>query len=146
MGLNSTDSQGADKFNTVGDKIAHYITIKFTYSIELKGFIDKLQQTNITKPSAPEADAPKLDKDIYKEEVQEYVKEKKAIKRVNKQAYALVWGQCLQPTREKLKIVMDFDTIANKENAIDLLKAIKSTVFKFDNKCNIYVAMGNVIN
>eukprot|EP00957_Ditylum_brightwellii_P075563 5743001-Ditylum_brightwellii.AAC.1 len=58
----------------------------------------------------------------------------------------LVWGQCLQPMRKKLKTVTDFATTADEENMIGLFKAIKSTVFKFNNKCNIYVAMENVIN
>ena len=87
-----------------------------------------------------------MDKDMYKEEIRGCVKEKKALKRVNKQAYTLLWGQCLRPMREKLKTVMDFTTIVEEENVVDLLKAIKSTVFKFDSKCDIYVAMGNVIN
>eukprot|EP00957_Ditylum_brightwellii_P130219 9933598-Ditylum_brightwellii.AAC.2 len=38
-----------------------------------------------------------------------------------------------------------FDTIADQENVIDLLKAIKSTVFKFDNKCDVYMAMENTV-
>eukprot|EP00957_Ditylum_brightwellii_P105325 8029671-Ditylum_brightwellii.AAC.1 len=48
--------------------------------------------------------------------------------------------------REKLKTVTDFATTAEEENVVGLLKAIKSTVFKFENKCDIYVAMGNIIN
>eukprot|EP00957_Ditylum_brightwellii_P199987 15245674-Ditylum_brightwellii.AAC.1 len=48
--------------------------------------------------------------------------------------------------RKKLKTVTDFDTIADEENVVDLLKAIKSTVFKFDNKCDIYIAIGNIIH
>eukprot|EP00957_Ditylum_brightwellii_P051088 3873084-Ditylum_brightwellii.AAC.1 len=80
-GRTERDSQGGDKFDAVQDKIARYIAIKFTYDTELKSSINKLQQINITKPSAPEADVPQLDKDIYEEEIQEYVKEKKALKR-----------------------------------------------------------------
>eukprot|EP00957_Ditylum_brightwellii_P102106 7782903-Ditylum_brightwellii.AAC.1 len=123
--FNSMDSQGADKFDVVQDKISCYIAIKFTYSTELKSSTNKLQQISIDKPSAPEADALQLDKDIHKEEICKYMKEKKALKRVSKQAYSLVWGQCLQPMREKLKTMMDFGIIADKENVVDLLKAIK---------------------
>eukprot|EP00957_Ditylum_brightwellii_P095764 7296585-Ditylum_brightwellii.AAC.1 len=117
--FNSTESQGTDKFD---------------------------MEITISKPTEPEATSPQFSKDIYKEEVREYVREKKALKRVTKQAYELVWGQCLQPMREKLRTVTDFDTITHKENTVNLLKAIKSTIFKFDNKCDVYVAMGNVIN
>eukprot|EP00957_Ditylum_brightwellii_P014518 1092999-Ditylum_brightwellii.AAC.1 len=43
-------------------------------------------------------------------------------------------------------MVTDFATTVDEENVIGLFKAIKSMVFEFDNKCNIYAAMGNVIN
>eukprot|EP00957_Ditylum_brightwellii_P161762 12316214-Ditylum_brightwellii.AAC.1 len=48
--------------------------------------------------------------------------------------------------REELKKVTDFATKMEEENIVGLLKAIKSTVFKSDNKCNVYVAIGKVTN
>eukprot|EP00957_Ditylum_brightwellii_P070672 5371051-Ditylum_brightwellii.AAC.1 len=39
-----------------------------------------------------------------------------------------------------------FDTTAEDKDVIELLKEIKSTVFRLDNKCDIYIAMGNIIN
>eukprot|EP00957_Ditylum_brightwellii_P064903 4923965-Ditylum_brightwellii.AAC.1 len=77
-----------------------------------------------------------IDKDIYKEEVREYMRERKVLERVTKQAYAQVWGQCSRPMHEKLKTMQGFDTVADEED----------TVFKFDNKCDIYTAMGNIVN
>eukprot|EP00957_Ditylum_brightwellii_P036368 2753829-Ditylum_brightwellii.AAC.1 len=51
--FDSTDSQGADKFDMVQDKIARYIMIKITYGTELKSSTNKLQESTITNPSAP---------------------------------------------------------------------------------------------
>eukprot|EP00957_Ditylum_brightwellii_P184512 14053919-Ditylum_brightwellii.AAC.1 len=48
--------------------------------------------------------------------------------------------------REKLQVVLGFKITKNKEDGVELFKAIKSTVFRFDNKCNIYVATANIIS
>eukprot|EP00957_Ditylum_brightwellii_P171071 13023477-Ditylum_brightwellii.AAC.1 len=69
--FNSTDSQGADRFDAVCNKISHYISVKYTYSMEIKSAIDKLQAISLPKPTEPEDSASQLDKDIYKEEVRE---------------------------------------------------------------------------
>eukprot|EP00957_Ditylum_brightwellii_P209054 15360066-Ditylum_brightwellii.AAC.1 len=39
-----------------------------------------------------------------------------------------------------------FKMVSKEEDAIKFLKAIKSTVLNFDNKCDIYIAMGNITN
>eukprot|EP00957_Ditylum_brightwellii_P063575 4826205-Ditylum_brightwellii.AAC.1 len=90
--------------------------------------------------------APQIDRDIYKEEVREFLKEKKALEWVTKQAYMLIWGQCSQPIHKKLQSSHGFDKVSREADAIELLKAIKSTAFHFDNKYNMYIAIGNIIN
>eukprot|EP00957_Ditylum_brightwellii_P094499 7195342-Ditylum_brightwellii.AAC.1 len=47
--------------------------------------------------------------------------------------------------QEKLSTMNGFDTILDQENIVNLLKAIKSTVFKYNNKCDVYVAMENIV-
>eukprot|EP00957_Ditylum_brightwellii_P069656 5289900-Ditylum_brightwellii.AAC.1 len=142
--FDSTDSCGTDKFDVVRDEIERYISIKFKYGMELTSSTNKLQVITLPKPLAPVKTADQLDKDINKEEVREYVREMKAHKRATKQAHALIWGQCLQLMREKLQTMNRCNTISDRENVVDPLKAIKSTVFRFDNKCDVYVAMGNI--
>eukprot|EP00957_Ditylum_brightwellii_P125853 9593796-Ditylum_brightwellii.AAC.1 len=48
--------------------------------------------------------------------------------------------------QEKLWTTNAHDTFSDKEDVIELLKAINCTIFKFDNTCNIYIAMGNIVN
>eukprot|EP00957_Ditylum_brightwellii_P101967 7771956-Ditylum_brightwellii.AAC.1 len=48
--------------------------------------------------------------------------------------------------REKLQVASGFKTTENEEDVMDLFKAIKSTLFRFDNKCNIYVVTANIIS
>mmetsp|Transcript_20898 Transcript_20898/g.30720 ORF Transcript_20898/g.30720 Transcript_20898/m.30720 type:complete len:218 (-) Transcript_20898:420-1073(-) len=142
--FDSTDSRGADKFDAVGEEITRYISVKFNYGTELKSSIDKLEAITINKPTAVDSKAEHIEKDIYKEEIREYVKAKKALERATKQAYSLVWGQCSRPMREKLRTVDNFETFSAEENVRELLKVRKSTILKFDNKCDTYVAVGNI--
>eukprot|EP00957_Ditylum_brightwellii_P135354 10320677-Ditylum_brightwellii.AAC.1 len=60
---------------------------------KLRNSIDKLKAVTLANPTTLADTALQIDKDIYKEEVREYVRERKALERVTKQAYALVWGQ-----------------------------------------------------
>eukprot|EP00957_Ditylum_brightwellii_P035003 2653331-Ditylum_brightwellii.AAC.1 len=80
----------ADKFDAVQGKIVCFISVKFTYGTEIKSAIDKLQAIPMPKPSEPANTSAQIDNGIYKEEAQEYAREKKAIKKGTKQAYAHV--------------------------------------------------------
>eukprot|EP00957_Ditylum_brightwellii_P198603 15136727-Ditylum_brightwellii.AAC.1 len=124
---------------------------------ELKGWVfdstDSLGTTDLMqcaivlpKPTQPEDSASQLDKDIYKEEEQEYVRGKNALERVAKQVNTIVWGQCSRPMNEKLKAALGFETKENDKEVVELFKVIKSTVFQFDNKCDIYVTTANMIS
>eukprot|EP00957_Ditylum_brightwellii_P196731 14989502-Ditylum_brightwellii.AAC.2 len=84
------------------DAIAQYIIIKFTYGTELKSSIDKLKKIMLARPSMPAETAAQLDIGIFKEEVREYMQERKALEQVTKQAHVLVWGQCSRPMGEQL--------------------------------------------
>eukprot|EP00957_Ditylum_brightwellii_P112522 8578139-Ditylum_brightwellii.AAC.1 len=48
--------------------------------------------------------------------------------------------------REKLRSTGGFDMVSKEDDAIELLKAIKSTVFRFNNKCDVHIAIRNIIN
>eukprot|EP00957_Ditylum_brightwellii_P204985 15341683-Ditylum_brightwellii.AAC.1 len=48
--------------------------------------------------------------------------------------------------REKLRTVTAYDMFSDKEDVIELLKENKSTFFKFDNNCDIYIAWWNIVN
>eukprot|EP00957_Ditylum_brightwellii_P099835 7606358-Ditylum_brightwellii.AAC.1 len=78
-----------------------------------------LEAITITRPSVLESTADQLEQDIYKEEACKYVKEKKALERVTKQAYSLVWGQCSIPMKEKLWTVDEYDTFSADKDMIE---------------------------
>eukprot|EP00957_Ditylum_brightwellii_P150784 11480905-Ditylum_brightwellii.AAC.1 len=71
---------------------------------ELKSSIDKLEPITLTTPTMPADEALQIETDIYKEE-------------------------CSRPMHEKIKTIEGFDTITDDIDVIELLKAIKSTVF-----------------
>eukprot|EP00957_Ditylum_brightwellii_P176260 13420898-Ditylum_brightwellii.AAC.1 len=60
----------------------------------------------------------------------------------SKQAYALVWGQCSMPMRERICSNKNYVLFLDKEDVIKLLKAIKSSVFKFEEDDNLYMSIG----
>jgi hypothetical protein len=49
-------------------------------------------------------------------------------------AYSLIWGQCTEALRSKLRAKTEFETIAQHFDCVELLKLIKDTVFKFSSQ------------
>eukprot|EP00957_Ditylum_brightwellii_P172698 13146843-Ditylum_brightwellii.AAC.1 len=90
----------------------------------------------LTTPVTPTETAEQLAKDIYKEEVHKYARERKVLERVTKQGYTLVWGQCSRPMWENFKTVNKYATLSTKEDVIEFC-AIKSTFFQARDMSNI---------
>eukprot|EP00957_Ditylum_brightwellii_P153109 11654191-Ditylum_brightwellii.AAC.4 len=106
-----SDPKASNKFEEFKNKISIYVSVNFTFSTELKRTIKKLDKVDVTRPDEIEDTASALDRAIFAEEVKEYVRNKRLLKGVKKQAYTLVWGQCSKATREKLHAADDFAII-----------------------------------
>ncbi len=75
-----------------------------------------------------------IDQAIFNEEIRQYVKEKAAIVAAMKALYSVVWGQCSETLRSKLKGNADFTTISTNADSLELLKAIRSEMTGFQKR------------
>eukprot|EP00957_Ditylum_brightwellii_P078915 5999906-Ditylum_brightwellii.AAC.1 len=137
-----TNPRAADKFKPSVKKFALYISVNIKYGTHLKWGIKTLEAVSIVKPDKPDDDADDVDKSIYAEQIKEYVRCIYAIEDASKQAYALVWGQCFMPMRERIHSNNNYALFLDKEDVIELLKAIKSSVFKFKEDNDLYMSTG----
>lgn len=81
---------------------------------------------NEWRPDAPENMEDVVEAAIFKEEVQEYGKRKRAYRDNSTKVYTIVIGQCSEATKAKLEAIDDWDDINGEHNLVQLLKAVKS--------------------
>ena len=92
-----------------------------------------------TRPDDETADA--LDKDAYREEVKQYVKDKKSLSKSLRALYSVIWGQCSVNVITKLSSLPDVDEWKEQGSCHELLKAIQQILMDYEHKKCIYVTL-----
>jgi hypothetical protein len=73
-----------------------------------------------------------VDQAIFNEEIRQFVKEKAGILAAMKGLHSVIWGQCSETLRSRLKSNSDHASISATADSLELLKAIRAemTCFK----------------
>ena len=129
---------------TTTREIAEYVGRTFKYGGDIKATIEQLAEVNIERPTPPANATDDIEKLIFSREIDEYVKRKTFLRENMKTAYSLIWGQCTDYLRQKLEVTNDYGTFSLSQNPIDLLKAIKTINFKFEEHRYIYHSVYDV--
>lgn len=74
---------------------------------------------------------------IYSEEVKEYVKRVRTLKSNLVALHVVIWGQCSEAVRAKVKLLAHHKTRMAENNCYWLLKQIKVVTLQFDEKRTI---------
>ena len=119
-----------------------YVKKGMKYSEDLAPlFAAQMTQPVIEKPTSPGADADETDTLIWKEDVKEYSKRLRIMRGNLAAIQAVVWGQCSEAMKAKIKSIHDYDTKTTECDCAWLLKNIKAVTMQFDDKRNGYVSL-----
>jgi hypothetical protein len=114
-----------DKYSTVGSYI-RFAVLTMTAQVPVR----------LTAPvgveTPPVVDA--VDQAIFGEEIRQFVKEKAAIVAAMKGLYSLIWGQCSESLRSKLKANSGHFVISAAADSLALLTAIRSEMTGFQKR------------
>ena len=83
------------------------------------------------KPVEP-TNGDNMDKDIWKAEITDFMRQKRALKQSMQSAYGLVYSQCTPNLQANLQGLKEFVTFEAHADLLALLKGIKSLVFNFE--------------
>lgn len=99
-----------------------------TFPLDVWKSIESLVEPNQDswRPSAPTNPNDVVDAAIFKEEVQEFTKRKRAYRDNCTKLFTVALGQCSQATNAKLEAREDWENMKSEHNLVHLLKAIKS--------------------
>ncbi len=123
----STSKAGL-QFTRTTDEIARYAGEKYsTVGSYIRTAILTMTVQVPTRPAAPTATgAPPtidaVDQAIFNEEIRQFVKEKAGILAAMKGLYSVIWGQCSETLRSRLKSNSDHTTISATADSLELLK------------------------
>ena len=129
---------------------------QFKRTVEaLERFCDKIYDVDMralfgVNPTVPVVDRPvqpdqatadALDKDAYREEVKQYVKDKKSLAKSLRALFSVIWGQCSINVITKLSSLPDIETWKEDGHCHELLKAIQQILMDYEHKKCIYVTL-----
>ena len=116
-----------------------YVTRKYDNGDDIRITLNELKMPTLEKPDTLDSTADGVDKEIYKEDINPYAKDKRALTRNAKKLYSLDLGQCTESLRAKMKGRDNWKSMDEKSESVELLKTIKGISFIVDTGKNIYM-------
>ena len=117
-----------------------------TYNVDMRVLfnISNIQMPSVDHPGKPDENAVDYDEvemDIYKEELKQWVKDRKALERSMRALYAVIWGQCSLAMITKLMSLQDIDTWRDEGSCYSLLQAIQQIMMRYEHQRCPYVTL-----
>jgi hypothetical protein len=135
-----TNTKGGVAYTRTTEEIARYVGEKYTtIGSYIRTAIMTLNVSSPTRPVAPPGVGTppvidQVDQEIFKEEIRIFVKTKAAIESTMKSLYDLIWGQCSETLRSRLRGYNDYATYSPSADSLALLKGIRAEMTGFRNK------------
>ena len=124
----------SNQFTKTVEALAEYIAKHLKFPGDMTSLTEDLVQPTLTAPVALPADADELTKLLWKQDVVQYAQRRAYLASNYKATYAVIWGQCSEAMRAKLKS----DSEYLEKKAISecgwLLKEIKGIMMRFESK------------
>jgi hypothetical protein len=130
-------SKGGVQFTRTTKEVARYAGEKYSVvGAYVRTAILTMTEQVPVRPTAPAPDGtpPAVDpvnQAIFNEEIRQFVRNKAAIIAAMKAIYSVIWGQCSEGLRSKLKSNSSYVTISADANSLALLKEIRSEMTGF---------------
>jgi hypothetical protein len=125
------DSRQADGYTKTTNEIAEYVGRTYIHGADVRIVIESLEPAQWTTPADHGVGAGPTEMLIWTTEVKAFVLRKANLFENLRSAYSLIWGQCTEVLRAKLKARSDYSALSQAYDTIALLKAIKDSIFKF---------------
>jgi hypothetical protein len=104
-------------------------------------FAATMTMPTIDMPNEPGPDQTELNRLIWKEEIKDFVNRNRALKGNMAALFAVIWGQCSDGMKEKIKAHREYEEKLRDNDCHWTLKQIKAITLKFDDKRNGYIAL-----
>lgn len=104
-------------------------------------FATDMKLPELEKPMKPGEGADETDLAIWNEDIRDYAKRKRALRGNLAAIHAVIWGQCSEAMKAKVKSIDGYADSATNDDCEWLLSNIKAVTMQFDAKHNGYISM-----
>ena len=104
-------------------------------------FADDMMEPVLELPMALDDDASIVEKAIWAEELREFVKRKGVFKGNLALIHAVIYGQCSESMKDKLKSLTEYKDAMKQNNCVWLLQQIRAITLQFDAKRNGFISI-----
>ncbi|KAI2503212.1 hypothetical protein MHU86_11235 [Fragilaria crotonensis] len=104
-------------------------------------FATEMKLPTLEKPMRPGPDADETDLAIWNEDIRDYAKRKRVLRGNLAALQAVIWGQCSEAMKAKVKSLDGYAASAKEDDCEWLLNNIKAITMQFDAKHNGYISM-----
>jgi len=112
------------------------------YGVDMRSlFGPEPEIPSVSPPTRPGADSDEVEVDAYREEIKQFVKDRKCLEKSLRALFSVIWGQCSLNVITKLSSLEELETW--KENGLcdELLMAIQQILMEFEHKKCVYVTL-----
>ena len=93
-----------------------------------------MAEVTIPEPQDPPPNATRSQERMWEKRCDEVVKREMHLKENLKTLYSLVWGQCTEAMRAKIKAHATFGRVSQSSDSLELLRIIKDQAFNYQNQ------------
>ena len=127
------ESNDPIQFKKTIEAIERYAS-KMFLSVDLRTLFDSLTAPQVSRPVQPQNAADDVEREIYKEEVKLFVKQRKSLDQAMRAIFSTIWGQCSQTIITKLMSIDGMPTWKSDGRCDLLLGAIQQLMLDYDHK------------
>ena len=100
-----------------------------------------MEDSTIPEPEDPPEECSMTKKEIWKKQISNYVKRAEMYNENKNKLYSVIWGQCSDTMKTKLKALKAYEEISEGSDSLKLLKEIKGISYRFETRNNLYSSM-----
>jgi len=127
------ESNDPIQFKKTTEAIERYAS-KMFLNVDLRTLFDSLTAPEVSRPVQPQNTADDVEREIYKEEVKLFVKQRKGLDQAMRAIFSTIWGQCSQTIITKLMSIDGMPTWKSNGRCDLLLATIQQLMLDYDHK------------
>jgi hypothetical protein len=137
------DEQGDRRqYSKTVEALEGYVKKSLKFSEDLAPlFATNMIAPTVAMPAEPGVDPTRTEEMIWTEEVKEYVKRTRELRSNLASAHAVIWGQCSEAMRAKIKSLNGYAERTAENDCLWLLNQVRAGTLQFDEKQNGFISL-----
>jgi Reverse transcriptase (RNA-dependent DNA polymerase)/Zinc knuckle len=127
----ASDTQ-SDQFTRTLKEVADYVGRTYKYGGAVRRAVESLEEQTFDLPPDPPDGATFGEQRLWEKAVDEVAKKQGLYEQNLMTLFALVWGQCSDALREKLRSKTEYERINTMQNGLELLRLMRTVAFNHE--------------